>query len=115
MNLFESINESTTKAAKSGENYLKHSEAYFKLKIFQQLSMSFSILVKLAIIGGVVFLGLVFIAVAGAIALGDWIGNMPLGLILVGFTLILVAVIIYNFRSKIDSKIIRKMSKSFFD
>lgn len=111
MNLFES----TKMGVKSGENYLKNSEEYFKLKIFQQLSMSFSLLVKLCIIGGLIFLGVVFIAVAGTIALGNWIGSMVFGVILVGVILLLLAMIAYLLRKKIDKKIIKKMSKSYFD
>lgn len=115
MNLFESINESTKKAAQSGENYLKNSEEYFKLKIFQQLSLSYSLLIKLSIIGGLIFLGVVFLAVAGTISLGEWLGSIVFGVILVGVILLLLAMIAYLFRKKIDKIIIKKMSKSYFD
>lgn len=115
MNLFESINESTTQAVKSGEHYLKHSEAYFKLKIFQQLSLTFSTLLKLAIVGGLLFLGLLFLAIAGAIALGKWLDNLPLGIIIVGLILLLFALLVYLLRKKIDKITIRRLSKSYFD
>jgi len=115
MNLFESINESTKAAAISGENYLKNSEEYIKLKIFQQLSMSFSLLIKLCIIGGLIFLGIVFLAVAGTLALGEWIGSLMLGVILVGVILLLLAMVVYSFRKRIDTIIVKKMSKSYFD
>ncbi|MDY7396626.1 hypothetical protein UMM65_15355 [Aureibaculum sp. 2210JD6-5] len=115
MNIFESINESTTNAVKSGENYIRRSEEYFKLKIFQQLSLSLSALVKIAIIGGFIFLGLIFFAIAGAIALGKLLESIPLGILIVGLILVLFALIAFSLRKSIDKTLIRKFSKSFFD
>ncbi|QCX39179.1 hypothetical protein FF125_12295 [Aureibaculum algae] len=115
MNIFESINESTTNAVKSGENYVKKTEEYLKLKIFQQLSFSLSMLVKIALVGGFIFLGLIFLSIAGAIALGKVLGNIPLGILIVGILLLLFAFIAFLLRKKIDKTIISKYSKSFFD
>ena len=115
MNIFESINESTTNAIKSGENYIKSTEEYLKLKIFQQLSLSFSTLIKIAIVGGFIFLGLIFLAISGAIALGKLLDSVSLGILIVGLLLLLFAFIAFTFRKHIDKTILRKMSKSFFD
>ena len=115
MNIFESIDESTTKGVKSGEDYIKSTEAYYRLKIFQQLSLSYSLLIKLTLIGGFVFLGLIFLAIAAAIALGNSIGSISLGILIVGLTLILFGFIPYALRKRIDKTILNKFSKSFFD
>ncbi|WP_147677821.1 hypothetical protein [Algibacter pacificus] len=115
MNIFESINKSTSNAIKSSENYIKSTEEYLKLKIFQQLALSFSVLIKLALVGGFIFLGFIFLAIAGAIALGELLNSMSLGLLIVGGLLLLIGVITYAFRKYVDKKILRKMSKSFFD
>lgn len=115
MNILESINESTTNVVKSGEDYIKCTEAYYKLKIFQQLSLSFSLLIKLALIGGFVFLGLIFLAIAGAILLGELLGNISLGILIAGLTMILFGLIAYAIRKRIDKTILIKFSKSFFD
>lgn len=115
MNIFESINESTTNAIKFGENYIKSTEEYLKLKIFQQLSLSFSTLIKAAIVGGFIFIGLIFLAIASAIALGNLLENIPLGILIVGIILLLFALIAFILRKKIDKAVIKKISKSFFD
>jgi len=115
MNIFETLNESTTNVVKTGENYIKHTERYFKLKVFQQLSLSFSLLIKLAIVGGLLFLGLIFLAISGAIALGEVLGSTPLGVLIMGLTIILFALIAFALRKYIDKTIIKKFSKSFFD
>ena len=115
MSIFESIDKSTTKGVKSGEDYIKCTEAYYKLKVFQQLSLSFSLLIKLALIGVFIFLGLIFLAIAAAIALGNSIGSISLGILIVGLTLILFGFIPYALRKRIDKTILIKFSKSFFD
>tara|TARA_R110002073_G_scaffold72537_1_gene177107 strand:- start:71255 stop:71602 length:348 start_codon:yes stop_codon:yes gene_type:complete len=115
MNVLESINNSTSSVIKSGKNYVKYTEEYLKLKIFQQLTLSFSVLVKIAIVGGFIFLGLIFLAIAGAIAIGDLIGSIPLGILIVGLSLIVLAVIAFAIRKNIDKTIIKKFSESYFD
>jgi hypothetical protein len=115
MNIFESINESTTNVVKSGEDYIKRTEAYYKLKVFQQLSLSFSLLVKIALVGGFLFLGLVFLAIAGAIALGNLLGSISLGILIVGLIILLFGLMAYALRKRIDKTILNKFSKSFFD
>ena len=115
MNIFESINESTAKTVKSGQDYVKYTEEYIKLKIFQQLSLSFSTLIKIAIVGGFVFLGLTFLAIAGALALGELLNDTSLGVLIVGLLLLLFALIAFVLRKHIDKTILRKFSKSFFD
>jgi ABC-type siderophore export system fused ATPase/permease subunit len=115
MNIFESINESTTNVVKSGEDYIKYTHAYYKLKIFQLLSLSFSQIIKLALVGVFLFLGLIFLAIAAAIALGNLLGSISLGILIVGLTLILFGLIPYALRKRIDKTILNKFSKSFFD
>ncbi len=115
MSVFESINESATSAIKSSENYIKSTEKYIRLKIFQQLSLSFSTLIKVAIIGSFAFFGFIFLAIAGAIALGNQLNNMPLGILIVGLILLIIALIAFGLRKFIDKIILRKISKSFFD
>ena len=115
MNIFESINESTTDAAQSGENYIKFTKEYLKLKIFQQLSLSFSTLLKIAIVGGFLFVGFIFIAIAGAIALGNLLGDISLGILIVGLLLLFFGLIAFLSRKGIDKIILKKISKSFFD
>ena len=47
MNIFESINNNSTKAVDLGEAYLKSSHDYYKLKIFEQMTISLSLIMKM--------------------------------------------------------------------
>lgn len=115
MTIFESLNETTDNAATSAENYIKTSQEYLRLKVFQQITLSLSLVIKLALIGSLIMLGLIFAAVSGALAIGSAIGNIPIGYLIVGLCFLLLAFVIYYFRKHIERKIILLMSEKYFD
>lgn len=115
MGIIDSINKISSKAFHSGEMYAKATKAYYKLKVFQQLARSFSFLAKMAVIGGLLFLGLIFLTVSGAIFLGEIMGSTAVACLLMAGLLFLFTGIGYLLRKKIDKTIIRKMSEDFFD
>ena len=114
MSVFESINNTSNKAADIGERYVDKSLEYFKLKIFQQLTYTISMVGKALIIGEGLFIGFIFLAIAGAIALGQALGNVALGYLLVGALFFIIAFIIYKVRYIIDGKIINKIQVRFY-
>lgn len=114
-NIFESINNTSDKAVDIGEKYLKDTQEYYKLKIFQQLTVSISMVAKALLIGGLLFIGLIFLAVAAAIAIGHWIGNDALGYLIIAVVFILIGLIVYSNRRFINHEIIKKMSPKFFN
>lgn len=115
MSVIDSINETTGKAIDLGESYLNKSGEYYRVKIFQQLTTSFSFFCKLVLLGSFVFLGVIFITVAGSIALGEYLGSLPLACLLIAGALFVIALIIYAFRRAIDRIVIEKLSATFFD
>ncbi|MDG5492930.1 hypothetical protein [Psychroserpens sp. SPM9] len=115
MTVFESLNNTTDKATDTAEKYVKTSQQYFKLKVFQQLTISLSLIIKLSIIGGLITLALIFMAVAGAIEIGKALDSLPLGYAIVGLVFIVFAVLVYYSRKAIDQKIIKVLSDKFFD
>ncbi|MFD2565137.1 hypothetical protein [Aquimarina rubra] len=115
MGVFDALNETSNKAQDSGESYLKASQEYYKLKVFQQLTKALSFFSKLAIIGGLLFMSAVFLTVSGTIWLGKLIGNTSLACLLMAGILLLFTGLAYGFRKQIDRKIIKKMSKDFFN
>ncbi len=115
MSIIKSLDETTSKAAKSGEDYVKKTQKYYELKIFQQISLLSSYILKVAIIGSLCVLGLIFIAIAAATALGNYFNDRALGHLSTGLIFFLMIILIYFFRKYIDKFIIKKLSKTFFD
>ncbi len=115
MNIFESVNETTGKLSDAGQTYLKKTEEYYILKAFQQLTLSLSLVAKALIIGGLLFITLMFLAVAGAIALGTWLDHVALGYVIVAGVFLIMTIIIYFSRQYISNAIIKIFSLKFFD
>ena len=114
-NIFESINNTSDKAVDIGEKYIQDTHEYYKLKIFQQLTVSISMIAKVLMIGGLLFIGLIFLAIAAALAIGSWINNMALGYILVAVAFFILGGIVYMKRAFINHKVISKLSPKFFN
>lgn len=114
MNIFESINNTSSKASDLGERYFDKSFEYIKLKVFQQLTYTISTLGKALIIGAVLFIGLLFLAISAAITIGDAVGQMALGYLIVGAFFMLIGFIIYKMRHIVDAKVIAKFQTKFF-
>lgn len=115
MKFFDSVNENTSKATENAETYVKATQKYIKLKIFEQLSISIGFIAKMLVIGGLAFIGLVFLAVASALALGKLLNNHALACLLVGSILVVFSVVVYFKRALIGNKIIQILSEKFFD
>lgn len=115
MGVFQAIDESASQAAHAGEEYVRVSKAYYKLKIFQQLALGASSILKMALYGSLFLLGLVFMAIAGASYLGVLLGSMALGYLCVGLFFFVLVGICYLGRQALDRKVIQNLSKTFFE
>jgi len=115
MSILQSLDDTTNNAAKSGEDYLNKTRKYYELKVFQQLTLLSSFVLKIAILGSLCVLGLIFIAISGAAALGTYFESTALGYLSVGLIFFIVCIVIYLIRKSIDKLIIQKLSKTFFD
>ena len=115
MSVFESLNNTADSATDIGEKYIKTSHRYFKLKVFQQLTVTVSFLGKALIIGALILAGLIFTAFAAAIAIGRALDNLSLGYLIIGLIFCLLAFIAYYLRAHINRKVISSMSQKFFD
>lgn len=115
MSILKSLDETTNSAAEAGEAYVKTTKKYFELKVFQQLTTLSSYLFKIVIFSSLCVLGLIFTAISGAIALGNYFDSMALGYLIVGGIFFGFVILIYLIRKRIDSIIIQKLSKTYFD
>ncbi|WP_066219330.1 hypothetical protein [Formosa haliotis] len=115
MNVFESLNETSNKAVDIGEKYVETSHQYLKLKVFQQVTSFSSLFGKMLLIGGMMIIALLFLALSAAVAIGYWVDNLAIGMLIMGGVFILIMLIIYLLRRRIDKFFIKKVSQKFFD
>lgn len=115
MSIINNLQNATHKATESGEEYIKATQEYLELKTFQQIALTFSLLVKILLIGGLLFIALTLLLIAGIISLGKVLGSINLALIYTSIGFVLVSFVIYLFRKTLlDNPIIKKLSNSFF-
>lgn len=115
MRIFEALNETSNKAVDYGRDYVETSSDYYKLKAFLIFTQSLSYVSKLIIFGSLLFLGIVFTTVAVAIWLGNILGSIVYACFIISGALFIITGIGYLIRKKIDTYIIKKTSKEFFD
>ncbi|NNE31982.1 MAG: phage holin family protein [Winogradskyella sp.] len=115
MSVFSDIHNTTDKATDIGERYIKTSRQYFKLKVFQQLSHTLTTLAKIVAFGSFAFLGIIFLAVALALKIGELLDSIVVGYLIVGLIFIVIAAIVYAIRERITKLIIKSLSLKFFN
>lgn len=115
MAVFDSLNKTADMALEKGNEFVKNSEAYYKLKLFQILTSSLSMLIKAAIAGAFIFIALLFIAIATATGIGNYLNNIALGYIIVSIIFFTLAIVTYLLRVHVENLIIRKLSIIFFE
>ncbi|MFD2550529.1 hypothetical protein ACFSQP_01750 [Bizionia sediminis] len=115
MSIFDSLKKKSAHVTDAGETYFEKTQEYYKLKIFQQVTISVSLVAKALIIGGLTAIGLLFLAFALALAIGNWLDSASLGYVTVGALFVLMAFILYLKRAVINGIIIKKLADKFFD
>ncbi|WP_405608090.1 hypothetical protein [Polaribacter sp. Asnod1-A03] len=115
MDILDTINKTTNRGSESSKKYLETFYEHGKLKIFQLVTVSLSSIVKVFLIGWFIFIGLIFLAFASAIFLGNYLNNISLGYLIVALFFLIISLLIFSLRKRIDKKIIRKMSDMFFE
>lgn len=115
MSLFESLSDTNAKASEIGKKYVEKSYEYYRLKIFQQLTISISMVFKAIVIGGLLLLGVCFLGAALALIIGTSTGNYALGFAIVGAVFTVLSVIAILLRKHINNMTVKKLSEKFFD
>ena len=115
MSVLKSLHTNSEKAIEKGEEFIKNSEKYYKLKIFQVLTSSLSMIFNFAIIGIFILIAFIFLAVAMSAVIGNYLNNPFLGYILVALLFFAFGLIAYWLRNRIDNFVIKKLSEKYFD
>ena len=114
MSVFNSIHNTSDKAIEKGEEFLKNSEQYYTLKLFQILTSSLSLIFRVATIAIFMLIAFIFLAVALSAAVSDYFENPILGPVSVGILFIVFAFVAYLLRNRIENLVIKSLSKKYF-
>jgi len=115
MSVLDSVKTTSKKVISSSEDYVDATQDYFELKAFQQITLSIALVAKILLVGGLCFFGVVLLLIAGILTWGEYLGNTNLALLYSSLIIFTLSGLIYLLRKPlIDSKIIQKISKTFF-
>lgn len=115
MGVFDSLNNTSNKAVDVGEELYQKTQEYYKLKVFHQLASTTGMFCKMAIIGSLAFLGLLFLTVAGIIYLGELLGGLVYSCLIMAALFFIIVAVLYKLRKNIDNAVVQKLSRKFFN
>ncbi len=111
----ENLKDNVSEIDRNVRAYLENTEEYYKLKGFKIGMRGISSLVKLLLIGGIALLALLMLSFAFAFGMGQWYDDVFLGFLTVGAFYILIGIICYFFRDRLDKSLLKKFSQYYFD
>ena len=111
---FEKLKENVLEADVNIQAYLKSSEEYIKLKGFKVLMIGVTYITKVLIIGALACMAILILSFALAFRLAQVLDNTFYGFLIVGIFHVLVLILFYLLRDKLNSPLLRKFSNYYF-
>jgi Zn-dependent protease with chaperone function len=113
--VFDELKENLLEADINARSYVENTEEYFKLKGFKALMKGITYMARVVFIGALALLALLMLSLAGSLGLGQLLDNTIYGFLIVGLIYVLIAIIVYVFRDRINKPLLRIFSEYYFD
>jgi hypothetical protein len=111
----EELKKGLTGAGTDVRSYLENSEEYAKLKVFKVLMELVTTFAQTLLVGAMLLLALVLLSWAASNALNEALESAYLGFLLVGVCYMLVAILCFFLRDRLNGPLLRTFSKHYFD
>ena len=112
---FEEIKEQIHHVEEGVRSYVKNSLDFYRLQSFRSMMKGITMATKVLLIGGVVSIALLFLSLSAAFWLGSMLESTAIGFLIVGGFYVLVGLILFLLRNKIEKPLLKKFSKFYFD
>jgi amino acid transporter len=113
---FEELKENTEAIQENAKAYVESSLAYYKLWGFKVAMKSTTLMLKFFLIALCLMIVLLFVSIAGAMALGQLFQSYPLGFLAVAGIYLVLALLLFLVKDKIvEGPILEKFSEIFFN
>lgn len=112
---FEEFKQDLMGAEADMRSYMENSDEYLKLKVFKVVMHHVTGISQFLLIGiGFVF-ALLFLSFAASLALSEALDSYVVGFIIIGSFYVLVGILLYIFRERLNAPVLKKFSKYYFD
>ena len=113
---FEELKENTEDIQEQIQEYIQSNVSYYKLWGFKVAMKSTTIILKFTLIFLCFVMVLFFCSIAGALVLGKYLDNYPLGFLIIGGIYLLITFLLFLIKDKIvEGPILEKFSEIFFN
>ena len=112
---FEELKKNLSEVDNNVRSYLESNMEYYQLKSFKILMKSITTLTKMVMIGAIVIIIILFLSFAASYGIGEALDNTAYGFLIVGLCFVLIGLIVYLLRHKVDKPLLKKFSKYYFD
>ena len=113
---FEELKENTEAIQENAKAYLETSIAYYKLWGFKVAMKSTTLILKFFLIAVCLLIILLFVSIAAAFAIGQFLGSVALGFLAVAAIYLVLALLLFLVKDKIiEGPILEKFSEIFFN
>lgn len=113
--MFEKLKDNIQETQDTIKELVDGNMAYYKLWVFKVIVRSVSSLFQLLLIGILLVMVLVFISIAAAISIGYAFDNYALGFLIIGVVYLLMTLVVFAIRSKIEKPIIKTLSEILYN
>jgi ABC-type multidrug transport system fused ATPase/permease subunit len=113
---FEELKENTQAVQENTKAYIESSIAYYKLWGFKVAMKSTTLMLKFFLISICLMIVLLFVSIAGSLAIGNLLDSYPLGFLIVAGIYVVLAFLLFLVKDKIvEGPILEKFSEIFFN
>lgn len=113
---FEELKENIDDIQISTKAYIDSTVAYYKLWGFKVAMKSTTLIIKFVVIALFLLIFLLFVSIAGSLALGELLGSAAIGFLIVAGIYLILAILLFFVRDKIvEGPILERFSEIFFN
>ncbi len=113
---FEELKENTEAIQENAKAYFESNIAYYKLWGFKVAMKSTTLMLKFLLISICLSIVLLFVSIAGALAIGSMLDSLPYGFLIVAGIYLVLALLLFLIKDKIvEGPILEKFSEIFFN
>ncbi len=113
--MFGKIKDNLQEIREEIKSLIESNIDYYKLWAFKVMTKSASMLLKLFLISIAFVMVLIFFSIAGALAIGYALDNFVYGFLIIGGIYLILGIIIFNLKDKIEKPILKIFSEIFFN
>lgn len=113
---FEEIKENAEDLQEQAKAFLESNVSYYKLWLFKVAMKSTTMLLKIFLLSIVLVMVILFLSIAGALAIGYALDNFAYGFLIIGGFYAIIGIFVYRIKDKIvEGPILDKFSEFFFN